>query len=77
MPSTAEAIDLKCGASHGANTRMPHRPNTTDGTTASRSITYTIGCAIRLGTTSVSSRAMPRLTGTASTIAIAAVSSVP
>ena len=35
----AEAIDLKCGASHGASTRMPHRPNTTDGTTASRSST--------------------------------------
>src|SRR5215470_13574123 len=57
----------------GANTRIPHRPQTTDGTTASRSITYTIGRDHRYGTTSVSSRAMPTLTGTAMMIAIADV----
>ena len=62
---------------HGANTRIPHRPHTTEGTTASRSITYTIGRAHRCGTTSVSSRAMPTLTGTAITIAITAVMAVP
>src|SRR6266852_4393995 len=62
---------------HGANTRIPHRPQTTDGTTARRSITYTIGCAQRRGTTSVRSRAIPTLTGTAITIAIAAVMAVP
>src|SRR5260370_10217318 len=61
----------------GANTRIPHRPQTTDGTTASRSITYTIGCAQRRGTTSVRSRAMPTLTGTAITSAITAVIAVP
>src|ERR1022692_1463182 len=61
----------------GANTRIPHRPQTTDGTTARRSITYTIGCAHRCGTTSVRSRAMPTLTGTASTSAITPVMAVP
>src|ERR1035437_9831774 len=61
----------------GANTRIPHRPQTTDGTTARRSITYTIGCAQRYGTTSVRSRAMPTLTGTAITSAITPVMAVP
>ena len=61
----------------GANTRIPHRPQTTDGITASRSITYTIGRDHRYGTTSVSSRAMPTLTGTAMTSAITAVTAVP
>ena len=61
----------------GANTRIPHRPQTTDGTTASRSITYTIGRDQRYGTTSVSSRAMPTLTGTAMMSAITAVTAVP
>src|ERR1019366_1244149 len=61
----------------GANTRIPHRPQTTDGTTARRSITYTIGCAHRYGTTSVRSRAMPTLTGTAITSAITPVMAVP
>src|ERR1700680_4671036 len=61
----------------GANTRIPHRPQTTDGTTARRSITYTIGCAHRYGTTSVSSRATPTLTGTAITSAITPVTAVP
>ena len=56
---------------------MPHRPQTTDGTTASRSTTYTIGRARRYGTTSVSSRAMPMLTGTAITSAITPVTAVP
>ena len=61
----------------GANTRMPHRPQTTDGTTASRSITYTIGRARRNGTTSVSSRAMATLTGTDMISAMAPVMAVP
>ena len=61
----------------GANTRIPHRPQTTDGTTASRSTTYTIGRDHRYGTTSFSSRAMPTLTGTAMMIAITAVTAVP
>src|SRR5580692_5436206 len=61
----------------GANTRIPHRPQTTDGTTASRSITYTIGRDHRYGTTSVSSRAMPTLTGTAITSAMIPVMAVP
>ncbi len=42
---------------------MPHRPQTTEGTTASRSMMYTMGLAQRRGTTSVSSRATPMLTG--------------
>src|SRR5258708_5960783 len=63
--------------SQGANTRIPHRPQTTDGTTARRSITYTIGRDHRYGTTSVSSNAMPTLTGTARMIAITAVTAVP
>src|SRR5579864_1627677 len=63
--------------SQGANTRMPHRPQTTDGTTASRSITYTIGRDQRRGTTSVSSSAMATLTGTDSTTAMIAVTAVP
>src|SRR5487761_1237756 len=62
---------------HGANTRIPHSPQTTDGTTASRSITYTIGRAHRYGTTSVSSRAMATLTGTAIMSAISDVMAVP
>src|SRR5260370_5083626 len=61
----------------GAKTRIPHRPQTTDGTTARRSITYTIGRDHRYGTTSVRSRAMPTLTGTAITSAISAVTPVP
>src|ERR1019366_5151768 len=61
----------------GANTRIPHRPQTTDGTTARRSITSTIGCAQRYGTTSVRSRAMPTLTGTAIPSAITPVMAVP
>src|ERR1017187_3831117 len=61
----------------GANTRIPHRPQTTDGTTASRSITYTIGRDHRYGTTSVRSRAIATLTGTAITSAITPVMTVP
>ena len=61
----------------GAKTRIPHRPQTTDGTTASRSTTYTIGRDHRYGTTSVSSRATPTLTGTAMMSAITAVTAVP
>ena len=63
--------------SQGAKTRIPHRPQTTEGTTASRSMTYTMGRDHRYGTTSVSSRAMPTLTGTAITIAMSAVMAVP
>src|ERR1039457_4434768 len=51
--------------SQGANTRIPQSPQTTDGITASRSITYTIGRDQRYGTTSVSSMAIPTLTGAA------------
>ncbi len=82
-PSTGTALHARRDrryrlfCSQGANTRMPHRPQTTEGTTASRSITYTIGRAQRGGTTSVSSRAMPTLTGTAMTSAITAVTAVP
>src|ERR1035441_8619265 len=61
----------------GANTMIPHRPQTTDGTTARRSITYTIGRDHRYGTTSVRSRATPTLAGTAMMIAITAVTAVP
>ena len=57
--------------------RNPHSPNTTDGTTASRSITYTIGRAHRRDTTSVSSKAIPMLSGTAITTAITPVMTVP
>src|ERR1019366_9530750 len=57
----------------GANTMIPHRPQTTDGTTARRSITYTIGRDHRYGTTSVRSRATPTLAGTAMMIAVTAV----
>ena len=56
---------------------MPHRPQTTDGTTASRSITYTMGRDHRRGTTSVSSSATPMLIGTAMTIAITELMTVP
>ena len=63
--------------SHGAKTRTPQRPQTTDGTTARRSTTDTTGRAHRLGTTSVSSRAMPRLTGTARMRPMTAVTAVP
>src|ERR1051326_8074297 len=59
------------------STSTPHRPNTTDGTTASRSIRYTIGFLSRGGATWVMNSATPRLTGTASASAIAAVYSVP
>src|SRR5215510_11941890 len=64
-------------AIQGANTRIPHRPQTTDGTTARRSTTYTIGRASRYGTTSVRSRATPTLTGTDIMTAITAVTAVP
>src|SRR5438105_7703364 len=56
---------------------MPHRPQTTEGITASRSTTYTIGRAHRGRTTSVSNRAMATLTGAAITIAITEVITVP
>src|SRR5487761_1258152 len=58
-------------------TAKPHRPQTTEGTTASRSITYTMGRAQRRGTTSVSNRATPMLTGYAMTIAISDTTTVP
>src|SRR4029077_7038741 len=76
-PFTPAAIEVLICWNQGANTRIPHRPQTTEGTTASRSTTYTIGRARRGGTTTVSSRAMPTLTGTASTMAITAVMAVP
>src|SRR6478752_7149942 len=77
IPFTPDAIEVYILKSQGANTRIPHRPQTTDGTTASRSTTYTIGRAQRRGTTSVSSRAMATLIGTDRMIAIAAVMIVP
>ena len=55
----------------GASTKMPHRPNTTDGTTASRSIVYTMIVRNHRGATWVANSAMPRLTGTASARAMA------
>src|SRR5204863_3462073 len=61
----------------GASTRMPHNPNTTEGTAASRSTTYDTGLRSRLGATSVRNSAMPRLTGTASASAIAELTNVP
>src|ERR1700747_3079737 len=65
------------GCTQGMNTRKPHRPQTTEGTTASRSITYTMGCDQRRGTTSVSSRATPTLTGNAMMNAISDAMTVP
>jgi hypothetical protein len=56
---------------------MPHRPQTTEGTTASRSITYTKGRAHRAGTTCVSSSAMPTLTGTPMMIPMTELMTVP
>ena len=49
---------------------MPQRPKTTDGTTAIRSIRLTSGRRSHGGATWVMNRAMPRLTGTATTTAI-------
>ena len=43
---------------------MPHSPNTTDGTTATRSVSETSDCFSHAGATCVVNRAMPRLTGT-------------
>src|ERR1700761_1651116 len=65
------------GCTQGMNTRKPHRPQTTEGTTASRSITYTMGFDQRRGTTSVSNRATPMLTGNAMMIPITDVTTVP
>ena len=56
---------------------MPHRPNTTDGTTATRSVRLTSGRRSHGGATWVVNRAMPRLTGTARSTAIVAVTAVP
>ena len=56
---------------------IPHRPNTTDGTTATRSVRLTSGRRSHGGATWVMNKAMPRLTGTATSTAIVAVSTVP
>src|SRR5206468_11960462 len=56
---------------------MPHRPNTTDGTAASRSITEPAGRRHRIGAKSVRYKAMPTLTGTAMTSPMAELSTVP
>ena len=57
---------------------MPHRPNTTDGTTATRSMSADRARGFSHGgATWVVNRAMPRLTGTAMTTAISAVTAVP
>ncbi len=61
----------------GAKTRIPHRPYTTDGTAARRSITETTGRRRRRGTDSTVNSAMPMLTGTARISAISDDSSVP
>src|SRR3984957_17893906 len=63
--------------SQGTSTMIPHRPQTTDGTTASRSITYTIGLDHRRGTTSVSSSETPMLIGTEMMSAITEQITVP
>src|SRR5580704_11265070 len=65
------------GLIQGTSTMMPHRPQTTDGTTASRSMTYTMGRPHRLGTTSFSSSEIPTLTGNAMMIAITELTIVP
>src|SRR5579859_5818173 len=65
------------GCSQGTSTMKPHRPQTTEGTTESRSITYTMGCAQRRGTTSVSRSDTPMLTGYAMMIAISDETTVP
>src|SRR6185437_3093971 len=77
MPQVKNEAPLTGWPNRASSTGIPYRPQTTDGTTASRSTTYTIGRAQRRGTTSVSSRAMATLIGTDRMIAIAAVMIVP
>ena len=56
---------------------MPHRPNTTDGTTATRSVSDTSHFFSHDGATCVVNKAMPMLTGTEMTTAMRAVTAVP
>ena len=56
---------------------MPHKPNTTDGTTATRSVNETSHFFNLGGATWVVNKAMPRLTGTEMTTAMRAVTAVP
>ena len=64
-------------ASGWVNWLSAHRPNTTDGIAASRSMTYTIGRRRKRGATSVTKSAMPMLTGTAKSRAIVDTKTVP
>ena len=63
--------------STGPNTISPHMPYTMEGTAASNSIAVLKGCLSQRGDISVRNRAMPKLTGTAISNAMADVASVP
>ena len=56
---------------------MAHRPNTTDGTAASRSITVTTAPRSRRGASSVRNSAIPIETGTAMRRAMSETTTVP
>ncbi len=61
----------------GASTRMPHRPKTTDGMPASRSMTAITTARRRVGATSVTNNAIPTEIGNAITTAIRETTAVP
>jgi len=71
------AIVRSIGLRNGTRTSRPHRPQTTEGTAASRSTVIATGPEIRRGRISVTSRAIPRAIGTAMSRAIALVRRVP
>ena len=77
IPLRASDTELYTPLMLGASTRMPHRPNTTDGTPASRSITEFTTTRSRAGATSVTNRAMPTLTGRAKRTAMDEMTAVP
>jgi len=70
-------IHSSTGFAAGTRTTTPHRPNTTDGTAASRSITAAMGPPAQRGRNTVVARATPMPRGTATIIASALVATVP
>ncbi|MNT82833.1 hypothetical protein D3C72_2226190 [compost metagenome] len=64
-------------ANSGPNTIRPHMPYTMEGTAASNSMAVPSGRLSQTGESSVRNRAMPKLTGTAISKAMADVAKVP
>ncbi len=80
MPGTLPSVEIRkfaIGYSAGMSAKMPQNPYTTDGMAASRSTRYDSGLRSQDGATSVMNNATATATGTAITMPISEVSTVP